>query len=250
VIESPSRRRESLAILATIIPVLLLAGLADSVHELAWFVWYGGAGNLTWQQVAAFPIWLTWVLVATLVVRNWGRAATIASWLATILLVAATAFRLIQTTPMTEAWIVLALLATTAITVARANLSGLALVGCRRLSLIIAGVALVWFGRLLGHHYLPVQILAWSALCAVVVYGCKPGSSVGRYALTLLAAPAVVAVCVTVEMRLLQRVSSHIYTQPLIWLALYGGPVVVAVAAVLFLLRIQGMQVNDLFFPT
>ncbi|MGH3266994.1 MAG: hypothetical protein ACRDNS_34000, partial [Trebonia sp.] len=195
--------RRACSIVGVIAPIVLLAGVANSVHEIAWFAYYGWGTNLPMGAAAGAPAWLAWVVVAGLALLGWWRLAAAAAWLATAgMVVAVATFALVPTSYM-GAWFLLAVLAAAALTFSCGQPRGIAIVGKRPVLLLAGMVAAVVFARLLGHHFTLLYLLAWIGLGAVVVRAVQRRTAAGLRALLLLAAPAVCAFSVGIELHAL-----------------------------------------------
>ncbi|HEX4221826.1 MAG TPA: hypothetical protein VHZ97_05660 [Pseudonocardiaceae bacterium] len=183
--------RDALPIVGLLAPVVLIAGLADDLHEVAWFVYYGGVSGLPWRDAAgSAPVWLAWALVAGCAALGWRRVAAVLAWLSTAVMaigLRTPAFPLIL--PTTEAWLLLALLSS----VALASTRGVAVIGRRRWLLVLGAVALVLFARVLGHQFVFVELIAWMLLAVAGWRACRPDTAAGARAMALLAVPATVA---------------------------------------------------------
>jgi hypothetical protein len=194
--------RDALPIVGVLAPVLLIAGLADDLHEVSWFVYYGGIRitGLPWREAAgSAPVWLAWAVVAGCAAVGWRRVAAGLAWLATAIMfigLRTPAFSVMV--PTTEAWLLLAVLSSVALTSTR----GVAVVGWRRWLLVLGSVVLVLFTRVLGHQFVFVELIAWMLLAVAGWYACRPATAAGARAVALLAVPAIVAALGSVAMNL------------------------------------------------
>lgn len=234
--------RRACSIIGVIAPIVLLAGVADSVHEIAWFVYYGWGANVPSGAAAGAPAWLAWVVVAGLALLGWWRLAAAAAWLATAGMALAVATFTLVPTPFMGAWLLLAVLAAAALTFSSGRPRGTAVVGRRAVLLLFGMVAAVVFARLLGHHFTLFYLLAWIGLGAVVVRAVDWRSASGRRALLLLAIPAVCAICIGLEVHVLTLYPSLFSGGPAlstVLVELYTVPVVVAASAWFVLRRCE-----------
>ena len=197
--------RDALPIVAVLAPTMLIAGLAVDLHDLAWFVYYGGFTGLPWRDaVVGAPVWLTWGAVAGCAALGWRRLGAVLAWLATAVMVIGlntVAFPVML--PTTGAWLLLAVLASVALTWMPWDRRGIAEIGRRRWLVVLGGVVLAQFARVLGHHFVIVDLFAWALLAAAVWRACRPATAAGARAVALFAVPASAAALGTVESNLL-----------------------------------------------
>jgi hypothetical protein len=231
------RMRDGLAVVGVVAPVVLLAGLADQLHEAAWFLWYGGltelSGESVRQAIESAPVWLAWLVVAGCAVAGWRRGAAVVAWLAMAAMVVGLALRLVPATVAVGGWLSLGLVAAVALTVAPR--SGWSVVGGPRLSGVAGGVLLVLVARLLGHHWWMTDPVAWLVLGTAVVAACRPRTVAGRRALLVLVAPAVSAAAGYLAFQVPLPVGLYLLPWPLAAVLVQGVPLVVA--AVVLALR-------------
>ncbi|HEY4020159.1 MAG TPA: hypothetical protein VGM75_15820 [Pseudonocardiaceae bacterium] len=197
--------RDALPIVAVLAPAILIAGLADDLHDVAWFVYYGGFAGLPWREAAVgAPVWLAWAAVAGCAALGWRRVGAVLAWLATTVMVIAlntVAFPVML--PTTGAWLLLAVLASVALTWMPSARRGIGGIGRRRWLTVLGGVVLVQFARVLGHRFAIVDLFAWALLAVAVWRACRPATATGARAVALLAVPATAAALGTVESNLL-----------------------------------------------
>ncbi|HEX5114264.1 MAG TPA: hypothetical protein VFW65_03600 [Pseudonocardiaceae bacterium] len=222
------RMRDGLAVVGVVAPVALLAGLADQLHEVAWYVWYGGFEGVSLRDVVGpAPVWLVWAVVAGCAVLGLRRVAAAVAWLAVAVMVGAPVVGLATAEVAMGGWLSLGLVAAVALTFAPR--SGWAVVGGWRLSGVAGGVGLVLVTRVLGHHWWPTDLVAWFALGAALVAACRPRTAAGRRALLMLVAPAVSAVAGYAAVQL-SVVDVYLLPWPLAVVLFQGVPLVVATA--------------------
>ncbi|MGI8696541.1 MAG: hypothetical protein ACR2JQ_07810 [Mycobacteriales bacterium] len=230
------------AIVGVLAPVILLTGLGTDVHEVAWFVWYSGFTDLPWRQAAPdAPVWLAWAIVAPLALLGRRRTAAVAAWLATAGMVVAIAIGAMLPTPLSSGQLLLALLAAVALTFSPDAPRGVAVVGMRRFLPVLGAVVLVLFARLLGRHFVLVDVVAWVALGVAIAYACRPRTMAGRRAIVLLSAPATSAAGAAVlELGVFAlHVVPFTEAWPLVAGAFYGAPLVVLSTLALLLRRLE-----------
>lgn len=232
--------RRACSLVGVIAPIVLLAGVADSVHEIAWFVYYGWGANIPAGAAAGAPAWLAWVVVAGLALLGWWRLAAVAAWLATAGMVVAVATFALIPTPYMGAWFLLAVLTAIALTFSPSQPRGVAVVGKRSVLVLAGMVVAVVFTRLLGHHFTVLYLLAWIGLGAVAVRAVQRRTASGRRALLLLAVPALCAFCVDIEVHARTLYPSLFSGGPalsIVLAELYAAPVVIVSSSWLVLRR-------------
>lgn len=217
---------DGLAIVGMLAPLVMIAGLGDSIHEVAWFVWYGWGTSVPGQAAEEAPVWLAWLIVAPLALLGCRRLAAIVAWLAAAGMLIALALDIMLPTAGTGGWILLAVLAALALTFSPDFTRG-GILPPRSLLLVASGVAFVLFARLLGHHYTPIELVAWIMLGAAVTYASRPSTAAGRRALLLLSLPAISAICTLIETEVFALYIapfSNSAPWPLVLAELYGVP--------------------------
>lgn len=224
------RLREGLSVVGVLAPVLMLSGLAAPWHDMAWVIYHGGlASGVPWLLADVGPVvpFLPWAVVAVVTLLGWRRAAAVLAWLTVAGTLLATAADLVFPPVVLGGWLSLGLVA--AVALHRATRSGSAVVGGWRLLGVAAGVVLVWGARVAGHGYSWADPVAWLLLGTAVVVACRPRTVAGRWALLVLAAPAMSATAAF----LATDVTPGVYGLPWPWLVLLFQvvPLVVAAAA-------------------
>ncbi|HEX3647932.1 MAG TPA: hypothetical protein VHV49_05855 [Pseudonocardiaceae bacterium] len=229
------RLRDGLAVAGVLAPVLMLGGLAAPVHEVAWFVWFGGLAEVPWPAAAGTaPLFAPWAVVAVLALLGRRRVAAGLAWLVVAATVAGTAAGLVFPVVALGAWLSLGLVA--AIALSRASDTGWAVVGRWRLALVVGAVVSVLVVVVAGHIVRWADPLAWLVVGAAVVAVCRSAGVAGRLALLVLAAPAVSAPAVSAPavsaaaIYLTVRLAPGAYGLPWWWLAaiFQGAPLAVA----------------------
>ena len=176
---------DAFAITSLLAPILMLAGAADGMHEIGWFVY--NASPLP-EALAAFPdgpVWLSWLLVLGLFRLR--RTSMVLSWFAAAATVIVLNERVIQSPTGVAGWSLLAILTATACTASNVR-RGYELVGRNRTLLVVAGVFLVLLIRVLGHH--PALYLATLVIALACAIYAAFRTSLGWQVTALLATPA------------------------------------------------------------
>jgi hypothetical protein len=179
--------------------MLVVAGVGDGIHEIAWFLYYGGLGGLPYvDRGTAITVvaGLAWVVVTATSLLSWRLVASVLAWIALVGLVVGLRADgpLVLLPGAVVGWIMLAMLSAAALTLtSRADRLKLPAGGGRRLWLLAATVAAVVFTRLLGHQYAAFYWAAWAALVVAAVFACHPRERSGIAALVLLSVPALSA---------------------------------------------------------
>ena len=63
-------------------PVLVVAGTGGGIHEIAWFLYYGGLGDVARGTAITVVAGLGWVVVTTVSLLGWGLIASVLAWIA------------------------------------------------------------------------------------------------------------------------------------------------------------------------
>lgn len=179
---------EALAVVSLLVPVLLLAGAARGLHEIAWWLRYDGATVNFMLTFPAAPAWAAWLVAAVLGLLGRRRAAAVAAVLAAVALsVLLTVHPQDSQLPPEEVtpWVLLSLLGAVAAVASAAARRGLAWLGAGRYLVLIAASVLVVGTEALRFHW----VTALWLLPAVVVLACRPATPTGRWVLALLALP-------------------------------------------------------------
>lgn len=185
--------RAALPLLGLLGPLVLVCGIASDLHQIAWFVLYGGFALPWWQEAGDTPLWVAWAVVAVCAALGRRRIAAVLAWLATAATVigVTTVPVLPPVLPMTSAWLLLGLLCALALSLSPAT--GVASVGVRRWWMVAGAVGLVLLTSLLGHNVRALEVIAWVLLALAVGRACQPATGPGLRALALLSAPASIA---------------------------------------------------------
>jgi hypothetical protein len=238
--------RAGSAVAGFIAALVLITAMATDLHDVAWFVYYGwSAGDLPVGQAAPdSPAWLIWILVVLLALR-WPRAAAVAAWAGLAGICIELAASVMLPTAQTGVWLLLALLSALGLTTAPRGFRFPAELGRQRVLAVAGGVAFVLFARLLGHQYTMIYTLAWVGLVAAIVYAARPRTVRGRWALLLLAVPAMSAALTELAVRMF---AFNVYRPSLGWptivVTFYVAPLVVA-SALAVLLQRRGQAVAE-----
>ncbi len=183
---------QALAVVSVLTPPLLLAGAAPGLHEIAWWLWHDGVSFSFLQTFPDAPGWAAWFVAGVLGLLGWRRAAATAACLAaaalSVLLTVDIGSDLFAGAGSEAPWVLLGVLGAVATTTSAGARHGLAWLGGRRYTAVLAGAAAVVASHLLGHDETSYTAARW-LLPVVVVLACRPTTSVGRWVLALLALP-------------------------------------------------------------
>jgi hypothetical protein len=223
-------RRDALAIVSLLAPIVLLTGATDELHEVGWFVVNGGWSGVPWiATIPTLPVWVAWFAVVVLAFLGLRRTAATGAWLAAAGFAVLTAWD-----PGGHWWVgktagllVLSVLAAVALTVTRGPARWRELVGWGRLTVLcVAAAAVVALGTT-GFHVRAAQILAGVIMAVCTVIACGSRSRAGRRAALVLLVPSVAAlVANTADRYVFMTPTTGIvlsYGVPLVVLGLVGG---------------------------
>jgi hypothetical protein len=205
-------RRDVLAILSLLAPVLMLAAAEQDLYVLG--AWLRGGGWVTSSGsylASDAALWAIWLAVAVLAVVGMRRVAAVGAWLGTAGFVQAVFVELQDTwsfrlwTTMNAGWVLLGALTAVALTWSPGPARGRELVGRWSMAVLATSVAVpLLFGLLDGWTEDTLFTTAWEALLAlgVLFFGALvaagPWSRVGRRAGLMLLLPAMTFVPVVV----------------------------------------------------
>ncbi|WP_406636594.1 hypothetical protein [Amycolatopsis sp. WGS_07] len=223
-------RRDTLAIVSLLAPVLLLAGSAATVREIrvaagleAWAprVWSGALADV--------PVWSAWLIALVLGISGRRRASVTLAWLATAGLIAVAIVDPARHWPveLVAGWVMLSIFAAVAMTASPGPRRGLAQLG--RLRLVYLGgtvavlVALTTTAR--GRHLPLAELIQLAVLVVGVGAACRLSTRSGRRAAMILLVPLI-------AVPIAARVPVGAYSA-----FIYATPVVVAVGIAVALHR-------------
>src|SRR5205823_11869275 len=72
----------SLTAVSALVPALLLAGVAPGLHEIAWWLRYGGLSLNFLYTFPDAPCWVAWFVATVLGLLGWRRTAAVVACLA------------------------------------------------------------------------------------------------------------------------------------------------------------------------
>ncbi|MEV6608800.1 hypothetical protein [Kutzneria sp. NPDC051319] len=235
------RRRDVLAIISLLGPIVTLTGAVTNLHEIVWWIFRAGSlSDMPLEQVPDAPVWGIWLVVAILALLGLRRAAAVSAWLAVAAYVV-----IMPLVAGSQAWhfeanglSLLGVFAAVALTWSPGPRRGKELVGRRGILLAIATVAAAALVIAMTPSLYWVSVLAWEAgpwlaigAMALGPYlACRGVTDrrVGRRATLVLALPTVTY--------LLQEVLAAIVGPPLYWIAtipwflFYGVPALIVLA--------------------
>jgi hypothetical protein len=186
-------RRDVLAIVSLLGPIVMLAEAVPGLHELASFIQRGAVFGLPWRyQIPDAPLWVVWFAVAVFAVRRWRVAAALGAWLGTagFVIVAKYAPYQHQWTSIDAGWVLLGFLTAVALTFSPGPERGLALVGPRRVFVLAASVAGIGLCAVLGFAGLAEQ-WPWLVLLSAAALKAAGDTRVGRRAALVLSVPLI-----------------------------------------------------------
>ncbi|MYW90903.1 hypothetical protein G3I59_09880 [Amycolatopsis rubida] len=222
---SKHSRRDTLAIVSLLAPVLLLTGAASTVREIRSVARLDSAGLRMWfGALADVPVWSGWLAAVVLGVCGMRRASVILAWVANAALITVALLDPARhwSVDMAPGWVLLSVFAALAMTASPGPRHGLALLGRLRLSVLTCTVV-VLLGlttTVRGMHLPLAQLVQLAVLVAGVFAACRLRVRSGRRAALILLAPLIV---VPVAARLL----GYLDVYPVLPLVLYAAPVVV-----------------------
>ena len=233
-------RRDVMAVVGLLGPIVLLTGAASDLHEIAWWIKAGALADMPYRQVPEAPAWGAWLVVAILTLFGLRRTAAMMAWLAsaTLLVIMARVHVSYAGDPMNDAWLMLGVLTAISLTWSAGPSRGKELVGRRGILLAIAGVTvsillMAVTPSLYAVGFWAYELGPWLATGTLALgcyLACRPVSDrrTGRRAAFVLALPVVTAMVVYV---LKMIVGPPIFWVPVITdTAFYGIPILMVLA--------------------
>jgi len=232
--------RDVLAIVSLLGPILLLAGAASDLHEIAWWIKGGDLAGLPYEQIPEAPAWGAWLVVTVLALFGLRRLAALMAWVAsaTLLVIISEVRWNYAGDPSNVGWMLLGVFTAISLTWSAGPRRGLELVGRRGILFALAGVttsillfaitpSLYWVSFL---AYLLGPWLSLAALALACYLACTrvPHRRTGRHAAFLLAVPVLSDAS--------QYVLTEIVGPPLFWIPIventlfYGIPLLIVLA--------------------
>ncbi|MFC0430438.1 hypothetical protein [Kutzneria buriramensis] len=232
-------RRDVLAVVGLLGPLMILTAAVGDLHEVAWFTKNGGLADMPLSQVPDAPVWAVWLVVAGLVLFGLRRTAAVFAWLADIVhLVIPYKASNWTWSYESKGWLLLGLVTAIALTWSAGPARGRKLVGRRGIVLTLATVAVAMSCQLFAPRFVmigrwPLDMSEWLVYLALAGGACLacrsvPNRRTGRRAAFVLALPAVAFA--------LEYVEVTIIGPPLYWVpaveatVLYGIPVLLVLA--------------------
>ncbi|MFI9379903.1 hypothetical protein [Kutzneria sp. NPDC052558] len=233
------RLRDVMAVVSLLGPIVMLAGAATDLHEIAWWIRAGDLADMRFEQVADAPVWAAWSVVAVLVLFGQRRAAAVSAWTAVVVhLLFMSMLKGYASTYQNAGWLLLGVFTAISLRWSAGPVRGREMVGRRGILVAFAGAAgsgllLALSPRLI---LFPAQVwflgplLVYGALALGCHLACRPAADrrTGRRAAFVLALPAVAYV---LEDVLVAIVGPPMYWIPLVTnLVFYGLPILMVLA--------------------
>lgn len=228
-------RRDTLAIVSLLAPVLLLTGATSTVREIRSVARLDGWPLRMWLgALADAPVWSAWLAAVVLGVCGMRRASVVLAWLATAALVTVTILDPARhwLPDVTAGWVLLSVFAALAMTASPGPRRGFALLGRLRLSILVGTVAvlLALTTTARGMHLPLAELVQLVVLVVGVFAACRVSTRSGRRAALILLAPLI---AVPVAARVLGRLDVY----PVLPIVFYAIPAVVTVGIAVLLHR-------------
>ncbi|GAA4537595.1 hypothetical protein [Amycolatopsis samaneae] len=225
-------RRDTLAMVSLLAPVLLLVGAYWAVRGIRGLIRAEAGAPRLWLGVLAdVPVWSAWLAALVVGVFGMRRASVALAWLATAALIVVTAIDPDRhwSVEMAAGWVLLSVFAAVAVTVSPGPRRGLELLGLSRLIILIGTAVILGLLTTTGlGRYLPlVELVELVVLVLGVLAACRPGTRSGRRAAPIILTPLI---AVSVADRLFLDFDAYlIFAAPVHAVLLYGAPVVITV---------------------
>jgi hypothetical protein len=219
--------KDVLAIVSLLGPVVLLAGAANALREVMWWVSHGALADMSWRQIPDAPLWGVWLVVAALALFGPRRLAAGVAWLGVAAFVPVAYYwePLMWWDGPDGGWILLGVVTAAALTWSPGPARGRELVGTRGIVLAMAAVVAAIGINSTGRS--PVVTWWWATAVAIgVVLACGAGSRVGRRAALVLAVPVLTVLLDSLVMFNLGRLPT-VATIPVY----YGVPLLLILAS-------------------
>lgn len=233
-------RRDAMAIVSLLGPIVMLAGAASDLHEIAWWIKAGALADMPYVQIPEAPAWGAWLVVAIFALFGLRRTAAVMAWLAsaTLLVIMSSVRFNYGGDPINDGWLILGVLTAISLTWSAGPVRGKELVGRRGILLALAGVA-AW-GLLVAITpisyrlgFWAYELVPWLAAVALAFgcyLACRPVSDrrTGRRAAIVLALPVVT--------QLVEYVLVSLVGPPMLWVpvltdaAFYGIPILLVLS--------------------
>ncbi|WP_116199638.1 hypothetical protein [Amycolatopsis circi] len=228
-------RRDALAIVSLLAPLLLLPGAASTVRAVRTVARLDGWPLRMWlSALADVPVWTAWLAAVVLGVYGLRRVSVALAWLATAALITVAILDPARhwLAEVTAGWILLSVFAAVAMTVSSGPRRGLALLGRRRLTILASTVvvllALTTTAR--GMHLPLAQLVQLVVLVVGVFAACRVSTRSGRRAALILLAPLI---AVPVVARVLGQLDAY----AVLPVVIYAVPIAVTLGFAVLLHR-------------
>ncbi|MFB9927647.1 hypothetical protein ACFORO_20570 [Amycolatopsis halotolerans] len=228
-------RRDALAIVSLLAPLLLLTGAASTVREIRTVSRMDGWPLRMWlSALADVPVWTAWLAAAVLGVCGLRRASVALAWLATAALLSVAILDPARhwAVDVTAGWVLLSVFAAVAMTVSPGPRRALALLGRWRLAILVSTVAvlLALTTTARGMHLPLAQLVQLVVLVAGVFAACRISTRGGRRAALILLAPLIAAPIVA-------RVLGQLDAYQVLPVVIYAVPIAVTLGIAVLLHR-------------
>ncbi|MET9259412.1 hypothetical protein [Amycolatopsis sp. NPDC004079] len=228
-------RRDALAIVSLLAPLLLLTGAASTVREIRTVSRMDGWPLRMWlSALADVPVWTAWLAAAVLGVCGLRRASVALAWLATAALLSVAILDPARhwAVDVTAGWVLLSVFAAVAMTVSPGPRRALALLGRWRLAILVSTVAvlLALTTTARGMHLPLAQLVQLVVLVVGVFAACRISTRSGRRAALILLAPLIAAPIVA-------RVLGQLDAYPVLPVVIYAVPIAVTLGFAFLLHR-------------
>jgi hypothetical protein len=232
-------RRDVLAIVSLLGPIVVLTAAVGDLHEVAWWIKTGDLAHMPLSQVPDAPVWAAWLIVAVLGLFGLRRTAAVFAWLAVVAHLVIPELVMNYTwSYASRGWLLLGLFTAIALTWSAGPVRGRELVGVRGIVLALAAVAVAMACQLFAPRYVLVDHWAYEVSVNLVYLAVAVGAFLacrsarnrrtGRRAAFVLALPAV---AFALEMVALSIVGPPLFWVPVVTAAvLYGIPTLMVLA--------------------
>ncbi|MFD9893205.1 hypothetical protein ACFWY9_27995 [Amycolatopsis sp. NPDC059027] len=233
-------RRDTLAMVSLVAPVLLMLGASWSLREIVGLaradVWVQRLWLGALADVLVFSAWPAALVLGLLGMR---RASVVLAWLATaaLIMVIVVDLGLHWPAELAAGWVLLSVFAAVAVTVSPGPRRGRDLLGLSRMIILVGTVAVLFLltATRLG-TYLPLaELVRMVVLVGGVLAACRPRTRSGRRTAPIVLTPLI---AVPVASRMFGKFEAYrIFTDSILYLLTYSAPVVVMVGIAALLHR-------------
>jgi hypothetical protein len=232
--------RDVMAVVSLLGPIVLLAGAAPDLHEIAYAIKTSSSFVSVPHEIPDWPVWVAWLAVAVLAMVGTRRSAAAVAWVAAAAqVVTISAVRISYAAHYeTIGLLLLGVFSAIALTWSPGPTRGKELIGRTNIRFAFAGVALtmvllVITPTLYGMGFRVYRLEPWLASVALVMgayLACRrvPGRRTGRHAAFVLALPVVATLVADLLIGLL---GPALFWTPVATVALFYGIPILMVAA-------------------